>query len=55
MAEEEGGGEKSKLKERIRALKGERDTALAGRDAVQLKRLRRRIHKLKRQLRRSAS
>ncbi len=55
MADEEAGAAKKALKERIRDLKRERDAALASKDAVQLKRVRRRLHKLKRQLRRASA
>ncbi|MGH7549348.1 MAG: hypothetical protein ACREMD_08685 [Gemmatimonadota bacterium] len=47
------GVDKSKLKSEIRELKVRRDTALETRDAEELKRVRRRIHRLKGRLRRS--
>lgn len=53
MAEEAGAPQKKDLKERIRALKKDRNAALESKDSVQLKRVRRRIHRLKRQLRRA--
>jgi len=48
------GIDKAALKARIRALKVERDQAVSARDAKQLKRLRRRIHRLKHELRAAA-
>lgn len=44
-------GDKKTVKQRIRALKIERDAALEAKDSAQLSRLRRKIHRLKRQLR----
>jgi len=43
---------KTEIKTQIRKLKTERDTALAGHDSKKLKSLRRKIHHLKRTLRR---
>lgn len=45
------GIDKSGLKSRIRALKAERDKALAAHDHAQLKQVRRQIHRLKRRIR----
>jgi hypothetical protein len=53
MAEEAAANDKKAIKQRIRALKKDRDAALEGKDSVALKRVRRRIHRLKRQLRRA--
>ena len=53
MAEGTEEGVKRDIKQRIRALKRDRDAALGGGDAVQLKRVRRRIRRLKRRLRRA--
>jgi hypothetical protein len=47
------GIDKTAIKNRIRALKGERDAALASHDHVELKRVRRQIHRLKRRIRRA--
>lgn len=47
------GIDKSKIKVRIRELKKERDAALAAEDHQQLKQVRRRIHRLKRKIRRA--
>ncbi len=55
MAEEAGAPDKKIIKERIRGLKKERDAALESKDSVQLKRVRRRIHRLKRDLRRATA
>jgi hypothetical protein len=44
------GVDKSAIKARIRELKAQRDEALAAGDAVQAKRTRRKIHRLKRTL-----
>jgi hypothetical protein len=44
------GIDKTAVKAEIRALKVERDAAIAAKDSVELKRIRRRIHRLKRQL-----
>ncbi|MDP2469798.1 MAG: hypothetical protein Q8W46_02980 [Candidatus Palauibacterales bacterium] len=44
------GVNKSAIKARIRVLKARRDEALAAGDPVQLKRIRRKIHRLKRKL-----
>lgn len=41
---------KAAIKKRIRALKKERDEALAAGDSVELKRVRRKIHRLKRKI-----
>ena len=41
---------KSRVKRKIRELKVERDKALAAKDSLQLKRIRRRIHRLKRRI-----
>ena len=46
------GVDKASMKKRIQALKGQRDAALAVKDATELKRVRRRIHRLKRRIRR---
>lgn len=48
------GIDKSALRAQIRALKVERDKAIGSSDAKQLKRLRRRIHRLKHELRAAA-
>jgi len=45
------GIDKQAIKRRIRELKGERDTAIQAQDTTQLRRLRRKIHKLKHELR----
>ena len=45
------GVDKRTIKTRIRSLKTERDAALAAGDHVELKRVRRQIHRLKRQIR----
>lgn len=47
------GLDKQAVKARIRALKTERDEALAGGDRTALKRARRRVHRLKRKIRKS--
>jgi len=47
------GAEKTAIKQKIRKLKADRDAAAAQHDADALKRIRREIHQLKRQLRRS--
>ncbi len=47
------GIDKSRIKARIRQLKQERDAALAAADHKQLKQVRRRIHHLKRKIRRA--
>jgi hypothetical protein len=44
---------KAEIKAKIRALKTERDAALAARDHKQLKAVRRHIHRLKRQIHRA--
>lgn len=44
---------KSRVKGRIAVLKGQRDEALAAGDKVALKRARRKIHRLKRKIRRA--
>jgi hypothetical protein len=48
------GIDKGAIKKQIAALKGERDAALAAKDGEKLHRVRRRIHKLKHQLRAAA-
>jgi hypothetical protein len=55
MAEEAAAPDKKAIKERLRGLKKDRDAALESKDAVQLKRVRRRIHRLKRDLRRATA
>jgi hypothetical protein len=45
------GIDKKAVKQRIRELKGEREAAIEAKDAAQLRRVRRKIHKLKHQLR----
>ena len=55
MAEEAGAPDKKTIKEQIRGLKKERDAALESKNSVQLKRVRRRIHRLKRHLRRATA
>ena len=47
------GIDKGVIKRQIRELKHQRDAALAGHDHDQLKRVRRKIHRLKRQIRRA--
>ncbi len=47
------GIDKRKVKAEIRALKAQRDAALEARDQDELKRIRRRIHRLKGRLRRA--
>lgn len=54
-AREQFATDKSTLKQAVRALKGQRDTALAAHDATQVKQLRLEIKKRKRTLRRLAS
>lgn len=49
------GLDKSKVKQRIRALKKERDEALANKDHERLHALRRKIHGLRHRLRKSAT
>ena len=44
------GIDKASVKAQIKALKGDRDTALEAKDPKQLKQIRRKIHRLKRQL-----
>lgn len=44
------GVDKKSIKKRIRALKAERDTAIEAHNRAQLKTIRRKIHRLKRQL-----
>ena len=44
------GVDKAAIKAQIRELKGKREEALAAGDSVQLKRVRRKIHRLKRRL-----
>lgn len=53
MAEEAAASDKRAIRERIRELKRARAAALESKDSVQLKRVRRRLHRLKRQLRRA--
>jgi hypothetical protein len=48
------GIDKASIKQGIRALRAKRDEAIAAHDAVALKRVRRRIHRLKRRLHRAA-
>lgn len=47
------GIDKAKIKREIKGLKAERDEAIKGKDYKRLKEIRRRIHRLKRVLRRS--
>ena len=47
------GVDKAAIKVRIRALKGDRAAALEAGDHVQLKRVRRKMHRLKRKIRRA--
>ena len=47
------GVNKASIKAKIQELKTQRDEVLASGDSVQLKRIRRRIHRLKRNMRRS--
>ena len=47
------GVDKASIKAKIQELKTQRDEVLASGDSVQLKRIRRRIHRLKRNMRRS--
>lgn len=47
------GIDKAKVKKRIRALKEQRNVALEAHDSKELKRVRRRIHRLKRKIRRA--
>ena len=47
------GLDKAAIKGKIQALKVERDQVLAAGDAIKLKRIRRRIHRLKRTIRRA--
>ncbi len=47
------GIDKASIKAKIRQLKTQRDEVLASGDSVQLKRIRRRIHRLKRSMRRA--
>ena len=47
------GIDKTKVKQEIRALKKEREAALAGKDAAKLREVREKIHHLKRVLRKS--
>ena len=44
------GSTRAAVKAQIRALKVERDEAMAAKDSVELKRMRRKIHRLKRKL-----
>ena len=55
MTEEARPLDKKSIKERIRGLKKDRDAALESKDSVQLKQVRRRIHRLKRELRRATA
>ena len=50
MHHEVVGIDKTAVKAQIRALKVERDAALDAKDSVELKRVRRKIHRLKRKL-----
>ena len=45
------GIDKKAIKQRIRELKGEREAAIEAKDTAQLRRVRRKIHRLKHQLR----
>lgn len=47
------GVDKGAIKKKIQALKAERDEVLAAGDSLKLKRIRRRIHRLKRGIRRA--
>jgi hypothetical protein len=47
------GVDKSAVKAKIRLLKGQRDEAVTSGDHVRLRRVRRRVHRLKRRLRRA--
>lgn len=47
------GIDKAEIKAKIHALRAERDAALEAHDHVQLKRVRRRLHRLKRAIRRA--
>lgn len=47
------GVDKTVIKARIRELKAQRDEALAAGDPVRLKRIRRKIHRMKRELRKA--
>jgi len=47
------GVDKTKIKQRIRALKQQRDAALAAHDSAELKRIRRQIHRLKRRIKKA--
>ncbi|HLF14906.1 MAG TPA: hypothetical protein VI932_08480 [Bacteroidota bacterium] len=47
------GIDKTKVKQEIRALKRERDSALAGKDGAKVREIREKIHHLKRLLRKS--
>jgi hypothetical protein len=55
MAKDAETADKKTIKEQIRGLKKDRDAALESKDSVQLKRVRRRIHRLKRHLRRATA
>lgn len=47
------GVNKTRIKQRIRALKKQRDAALAAHDSAELKRIRRQIHRLKRRIKKA--
>jgi hypothetical protein len=47
------GIDKASIKQNIRALKAKRDEAIAAHDGIALKRVRRKIHRLKRELHRA--
>lgn len=47
------GVNKTRIKQRIRALKKQRDAALAAHDSDELKRIRRQIHRLKRRIKKA--
>ena len=49
------GVDKSGVKSQMKALRKERDTALAAHDHAQLKKVRRQLHELRRSLRKSAA
>lgn len=47
------GVNKTRIKQQIRALKQQRDAALAAHDSAELKRIRRQIHRLKRHIKKA--
>ncbi len=49
------GDDKASLKAQVRALKAQRDAAEQAHDSVELKKVRRHIHKLKRKIRKAAA